>query len=67
MRSTYTKQHGPKISLHDRRKEIASKPSSLKLLNGTNEFAEDLTGQRLPLNADKWKSETQVRNLHRKD
>jgi hypothetical protein len=61
LRTTYTVQHGPKVVLHDRRTEIASRPSSLRLLSGTNEFAEDLTGQRLPLNASTWKSETQVR------
>ena len=31
------------------------------LMAGTNEFAEDLTGQRMPLNASQWKSETRVR------
>ena len=30
------------------------------MLAGTNEFAEDLTGQRMPLNASQWKSETKV-------
>jgi hypothetical protein len=37
-----------------------SKPSSYRLLAGTNEYAEDLTGQRMPLNASQWRSETQV-------
>lgn len=27
---------------------------------GTNEFAEDLTGQRMPVNASQWRSETRV-------
>jgi len=39
-----------------------SKPSSYRLLAGTNEYAEDLTGQRMPLNASQWRSETQVSN-----
>ena len=60
LRSTYSNYHGPKIRFHDRRAQIASKPSSLRLLGGTNEFAEDLTGQRQPLNAANWKSETKV-------
>ena len=60
LRSTYDCYHGPKSRFHDRRAEINSKPSSLRLLAGTNEFAEDLTGQRLPLNAANWKSETKV-------
>ena len=42
--------------------DISSKPSSYRLLAGTNEFAEDLTGQRMPLNASQWKSETGVSN-----
>ena len=33
---------------------------SLRLFRGTNEFAEDLTGQRLPLRAFAWVSETKV-------
>ena len=41
-------------------KDIASKASSYRLLAGTNEFAEDLTGQRMALNASQWKSETGV-------
>ena len=41
--------------------DISSKASSYRLLAGTNEFAEDLTGQRMPLNASQWKSETKVR------
>ena len=40
--------------------DIASKASSYRLLAGTNEYAEDLTGQRMPLNASQWKSETKV-------
>ena len=40
--------------------DISSKASSYRLLAGTNEFAEDLTGQRMPLNASQWKSETKV-------
>ncbi len=40
-----------------------SKPSSLRLLAGTNEYAEDLTGQREPLNASQWRSETRVSDL----
>ena len=42
-------------------KDIASKASSYRLLARTNEFAEDLTGQRMALNASQWKSETGVR------
>ncbi len=60
LRSSYSVFHGPKISLHDRRAEIWSKPSSARLLAGTNEFAEDLTGQRMPMNAAQWRSETKV-------
>ena len=41
--------------------DISSKASSYRLLAGTNEFAEDLTGQRMPLNASQWKSETKVK------
>ena len=44
-------------------KDIASKASSYRLLAGTNEFAEDLTGQRMALNASQWKSETGVRTV----
>ena len=43
--------------------DIASKASSYRLLAGTNEYAEDLTGQRMPLNASQWKSETGVMSL----
>lgn len=52
--------HNNKISFHDRRHDVASKPSSLSFFRGTNEFAEDLTGQRLPLKAATWVSETRV-------
>ena len=44
-------------------KDIAPKASSYRLLAGTNEFAEDLTGQRMALNASQWKSETGVRTV----
>ncbi len=60
IRSRYSVFHNNKISFHDRRTDIASKPSSLRLFRGTNEFAEDLTGQRLPLKASAWISETRV-------
>ena len=59
-RSCYSLFHNNKVSYHDRRSEVASKPSSLRLFRGTNEFAEDLTGQRLPLRAFAWVSETKV-------
>ena len=35
----------------------------MRLLAGTNEYAEDLTGQRAPMNASQWRSETQVCTL----
>ena len=40
--------------------DIFSHPRSMRLLAGTNEYAEDLTGQRAPMNASQWRSETQV-------
>lgn len=60
LRSSYSLFHNRKTGLHDRNREVASKPSSYRLLAGTNEFAEDLTGQRQPLNAWNWTSETKV-------
>ena len=42
--------------------DIFSHPRSMRLLAGTNEYAEDLTGQRAPMNASQWRSETQVCN-----
>ena len=60
LRSCYSLFHNNKTSYHDRRSEVASKPSSFKLFRGTNEFAEDLTGQRLPLRAFAWVSETKA-------
>jgi hypothetical protein len=53
--------HNNKISLHDRAADIASKASSFRMFRGTNEFAEDLTGQRMPLNTASWVSETKVK------
>ena len=41
-------------------KNVMAHPRSLRLLAGTNEYAEDLTGQREPLNASGWRSETKV-------
>ena len=43
--------------------DIFSHPRSMRLLAGTNEYAEDLTGQRAPMNASQWRSETQVRHV----
>ena len=60
LKSSYNTFHNLKLIMHDRRKDICSKPSSYKLMAGTNEFAEDLTGQRMPMNASQWASETKV-------
>ena len=60
LRTCYSSFHGSKVAYHDPSKAIASKPSSRRLLAGTNEYAEDLTGQRQPLNASSWRSETKV-------
>ena len=43
-------------------KNVMAHPRSMRLLAGTNEYAEDLTGQREPLNASLWRSETKVCN-----
>ena len=61
LRTSYSLFHDRKLGHHNRKTDICSRPSSLRLLAGTNEYAEDLTGQRLPLNASQWKSETQVK------
>ncbi|XP_040573281.1 uncharacterized protein [Lepeophtheirus salmonis] len=58
LRSCYSLFHGPKHYVHGRNTHIFSRPSSHRLLCGTNEFAEYLTGQREPLHASRWSSET---------
>lgn len=60
LRTCYSTFHGSKVAYHNPAKAIASKASSRRLLAGTNEYAEDLTGQRQPLNASAWRSETKV-------
>ncbi|XP_059095859.1 uncharacterized protein LOC131890521 [Tigriopus californicus] len=58
--SSYAHYHGPKVVYHDRRSEIASRPSSLRLLSGTNDRAWDLTGSTLPYHREAWNSETKA-------
>lgn len=58
--SSYAHYHGPKVVYRDRRSEIASRPSSLRLLSGTNDRAWDLTGSTLPYHREAWNSETKV-------
>ena len=61
LRSSYSLFHNYKPAMN-RKLDIMSHPRSLRLLAGTNEYAEDLTGQREPLNASQWRSETKVTN-----
>ena len=59
LRSCYSLFHNFKPQMNTKL-DIMSHPRSLRLLAGTNEYAEDLTGQREPLNASRWRSETKV-------
>ena len=59
LRSSYSLFHNFKPQMNTKL-DIVSHPRSMRLLSGTNEYAEDLTGQRAPLNASQWRSETQV-------
>ena len=62
LRSCYSLFHGFKPQMNTGL-DIFSHPRSMRLLAGTNEYAEDLTGQRAPMNASQWRSETQVCTL----
>ena len=63
LRSCYSLFHNFKPQMNTKL-DIFSHPRSYRLLAGTNEYAEDLTGQRQPMNASQWRSETQVTHLH---
>ena len=60
LRSCYTMFHNYKCVP----KNVMAHPRSMRLLAGTNEYAEDLTGQRAPLNASGWRSETKVEKYY---
>ena len=62
LRSCYSLFHNFKPQMNTKL-DIFSHPRSYRLLAGTNEYAEDLTGQRQPMNASQWRSETQVTNI----
>ena len=59
LRSCYSLFHNFKPQMNTKL-DIFSHPRSMRLLAGTNEYAEDLTGQREPMNASRWASETKV-------
>ena len=61
LRTCYSLFHNYKPQMNTKL-DIRSHPRSLRLLAGTNEYAEDLTGQREPLNSSNWRSETKVIN-----
>ncbi|XP_023347387.1 uncharacterized protein LOC111716187 [Eurytemora carolleeae] len=56
--STYSLAHGPKLRMENTKRGARKvKASSRGLLLGTDEEAEDLTGQRAPISSSRWKSE----------